>query len=71
LVKARIAIVTLAVVVTACHGAKPKQAPAPVSAQPPSKDTTTSLANIPLDSGKPDTVHVAQGDLTHEAVKIF
>ena len=36
-----------------------------------SSDTTTALANVPLDSGRPDTVHVAQRDLTHEAVKIF
>jgi membrane-bound lytic murein transglycosylase D len=71
LVKARVAVVTLAVVLSACHGSKPQQAPAPVSAMPPSKDTTTSLANVPLDSGRADTVHVAQRDLTHEAVKIF
>ena len=30
-----------------------------------------SLATVSLDSGKPDSVHVAQRDLTHEAVKIF
>ena len=34
-------------------------------------DTTTSLATVPLDSGKPDSVHVAQRELTHEAVRIF
>lgn len=71
LVKARVAVVMLAAVLSACHGSKPNQAPKPVSAAPPSSDTTTALANIPLDSGKPDTVHVAQRDLTHEAVKIF
>ena len=71
LVKALVAVVTLAVVLGACHGSKPNQAPNPVSASPPAPDTTTSLANLPLDDGKPDTVHVAQRDLTHEAVKIF
>ena len=71
LVKARVAVVMLAAVLSACHGSKPDQAPKPVSAAPPSSDTSTALANIPLDSGRPDTVHVAQRDLTHEAVRIF
>jgi membrane-bound lytic murein transglycosylase D len=71
LVKARVAVVTLAVVLSACHGSKPDQSPVPVSVVPPFRDTTTSLANVPLDSGRADTVHVAQRDLTHEAVKIF
>lgn len=71
LVKARVAVVMLAAVLSACHGSKPNQAPKPVSAAPPFSDTTTALANIPLDSGKPDTVHVAERDVTHEAVKIF
>ena len=71
LVKARVAVVTLAVLVTACHGSKPNQAPKPVTASPGALDTTTSLANIPLDSGRPDSVHVPQHDVTHEAVKIF
>lgn len=71
LVKATVAVVTLAVLLTACHGSKPDTAPKPVSAATPSEDTLTSLANLPLDSGRPDTVHVAQRDLTHEAVKIF
>jgi len=70
-VKARVAVVMLAAVLSACHGSKPDQAPKPVSAAPPSSDTSTALASIPLDSGRPDTVHVAQRDLTHEAVKIF
>ncbi|MEP7088016.1 MAG: transglycosylase SLT domain-containing protein [Gemmatimonadota bacterium] len=68
--KARIAVVTMAVLVTACHGSKPDTAPKPATAES-SKDTLTSVANFPLDSGQPDTVHVAQRDLTHEAVKIF
>jgi len=71
LVKARVAVVMLAAVLSACHGSKPDQAPKPVSDAPPSSDTSTALANIPRDSGWPDTVHVAQRDLTHEAVKIF
>jgi peptidoglycan lytic transglycosylase D len=71
LVRARLAVVTLAMLTTACHGSKPKEAPAPVSGAPATTDTTTSLANLPLDSGKPDSVHIAQRDLTHEAVKIF
>jgi membrane-bound lytic murein transglycosylase D len=71
LVKARVAVVALAVLVTACHGSKPKGAPTPAAAAPAAIDTTTSLASIPIDSGKPDSVHVAQRDLTHEAVKIF
>jgi membrane-bound lytic murein transglycosylase D len=70
-VKARVAVVILAAVLSACHGSKPDQAPKPVSTAPPSSDTSTALASIPLDSGRPDTVHVAQRDLTHEAVKIF
>jgi len=71
LVRARVAVVMLAAVLSACHGSKPDQAPKPVSTAPPSRDTSTALANIPLDSGRPDTVHVAQRDVTHEAVKIF
>lgn len=71
LVKARVAAVTLAVLVTACHGSKPKDAPQPAAAASNAEDTTRSLAGISLDSGKPDSVHVAQRDLTHEAVKIF
>ncbi len=71
LVKARVAVVTLAVVLSACHGSKPDQSPVPVSVVPPFRDTTTAFANVPLDSGRADTVHVAQRDLTHEAVKIF
>lgn len=71
LVKAKAASVVLAVLVAACHGAKPDQSPKPVSAASASQDTTTSLANAPLDRGGPDTLHVAQRDLTHEAVKIF
>ena len=71
LVKARIAAVTLAVLVTACHGSKPKDAPRPVSASPGMIDTSVSLATIPLESGKPDSVHVPQLDVTHEAVNIF
>ncbi len=70
LVKGRFAVGTLAALLSACHGSKPTPAPAPV-AETPASDTSTSLANIPLDSGRPDTVHVAQRDLTHEAVKIF
>ncbi|MBK5186684.1 MAG: transglycosylase SLT domain-containing protein [Gemmatimonadaceae bacterium] len=69
--KARVAAVTMAVLVTACHGSKSNQAPTPVAAAPTATDTSLSLASLPLDSGKPDSVHVAQGDLTHEAVKIF
>ncbi|MEO6210647.1 MAG: transglycosylase SLT domain-containing protein [Gemmatimonadaceae bacterium] len=69
--RATVAAVTLAVLLTACHGSKPDTAPMPVSATNVSKDTLASLANLPLDSGRPDTVHVAQRDLTHEAVKIF
>ena len=49
LVKASVAVVTLAVLATACHGSKPKQAPTPVIASPAGMDTTTSLATIPLD----------------------
>lgn len=71
LVKTRVAVVMLAAGLSACHGSKPNEALKPVSAAPPSSDTSTALANIPLDSGRPDTVHVAQRDLTHEAVKIF
>jgi len=72
-VKARVAVVTLAVLISACHGSKPKQAPTPVATTPPPPDssTSTALANIPLDTTTPDVVRVAQRDLTHEAVKIF
>jgi membrane-bound lytic murein transglycosylase D len=63
--------VTFAVLVTACHGSKPRQAPTPMIASPGAIDTTTSLASIPLESGSPDSVHVPQPDVTHEAVKIF
>lgn len=70
-VRARVVAVTLAVLVSACHGAKPKQAPTPEIASPGAIDTTISLASIPLDSGLPDSVHVPQPDVTHEAVKIF
>ena len=69
--KARAAVATLAVLLSACHGSKPKNAPQPVATTSSSADTMRSLAGIPLDSGKPDSVHVAQRDLTHEAVKIF
>ncbi|MDQ2767583.1 MAG: transglycosylase SLT domain-containing protein [Gemmatimonadota bacterium] len=69
--KARITVAALAVLVTACHGSKPTQAPTPEAAAPTANDTTTSVASLPLDSGRPDSVHVAQRDLTHEAVKIF
>jgi membrane-bound lytic murein transglycosylase D len=69
LVKARVAVVTLAVLITACHGSKPKDVPHPAAAA--SADTLQSLASVPLDSGKADSVHVAQRDVTHEAVKIF
>ncbi len=71
--KAAVAVVTLVVLLTACHGSKPRQAPAPLSTTPPPIDssTSTALANIPLDTATPDPVHVAQRDLTHEAVKIF
>jgi len=71
LVNARAVVVTLAVLVTACHGSKPKQAPTPVIASPGPIDTSVSLASIPIDSGNPDSVHVPQPDVTHEAVKIF
>jgi membrane-bound lytic murein transglycosylase D len=71
LVKARVVAVTLAVLVTACHGSKPKHAPTPVSASPGALDTSTSLASIPLDIGVPDSVHIPEPDVTHEAVKIF
>jgi len=71
LVKSRVAAVTLAVLATACHGSKPKQAPTPVAARPGPIDTSVSLATIPLESGKPDSVHVPQLDVTHEAVNIF
>ncbi len=71
LVKARVAAVTLVVLVTACHGSKPKQAPTPETASPGVLDTTTSLANLPLDIGVPDSVHIPEPDVTHEAVKIF
>lgn len=70
-VRARVVAVTLAVLVSACHGAKPKQAPTPEIASPGAIDTTISLASIPLDDGLPDSVHVPQPDVTHEAVKIF
>ena len=72
-VKARIAVVALAVLVSACHGSKPRQAPAPVATTLPPTDssTSTALANIPLDTTTPEVVHIAQRDLTHEAVKIF
>jgi membrane-bound lytic murein transglycosylase D len=70
-VKARVGAVAFAVLVTACHGSKPGQAPIPVVASPGIIDTTTSLATIPLESGQPDSVHVPQPDVTHEAVKIF
>ena len=70
-VRGRVAAVTLAVLVTACHSSKPNQAPTPMIASPGAIDTTTSLATIPLESGKPDSVHVPQPDVTHEAVKIF
>ncbi|HEY2895554.1 MAG TPA: hypothetical protein VGJ12_00340, partial [Gemmatimonadaceae bacterium] len=69
--KARVAAVTLAALVTACHGSKPKQAPTPVSESSGVLDTTTSLANLPIDIGVPDSVHIPQPDVTHEAVKIF
>ena len=71
LVRGRIAVVSMAVMFTACHGSTPKQAPTPKSAAPSAMDTSTSLANVPLDSGRPDSVHVEQHELTHEAVKIF
>jgi peptidoglycan lytic transglycosylase D len=71
LVKGRMAAVTLAVLGTACHSSKPKQAPTPVSASPGMIDTSVSLATIPLESGKPDSVHVPQLDVTQEAVNIF
>jgi membrane-bound lytic murein transglycosylase D len=72
-VKTRIAVVTLAVLVSACHGSKPRQAPAPVATTPPPTDssTSTALANIPLDTTTPEVVHVEQREVTHEAVKIF
>jgi membrane-bound lytic murein transglycosylase D len=70
-VKARVVAVTLAVLVSACHGSKPKQAPTPEIASPGAIDTSVSLASIPLDSGLPDSVHVPQPEVTHEAVKIF
>ena len=71
LVKARVAAVTLAVVFTACHSSKPKQAPTPVSASSGAIDTATSLASLPIDIGLPDTVHIPEHEVTHEAVKIF
>lgn len=70
-VKAGVVAVTLAVLVSACHGSKPKQAPTPEIASPGAIDTSVSLASIPLDSGLPDSVHVPQPEVTHEAVKIF
>jgi membrane-bound lytic murein transglycosylase D len=71
LVKARVVVVTLAVLVSACHGSKPKQAPTPVTASSGALDTATSLASLPLDIGVPDSVHIPEHDVTHEAVKIF
>ena len=71
LVRARVAAVTLAVLATACHGSSPNQAPQPAAGTTAAADTSTSLASLPLDSGRADSVHVEQGDLTHEAVKIF
>jgi len=71
LVRGRVAVVSMAVVITACHGSTPKQAPTPKASAPAVKDTSTSLANVSLDSGRPDSVHVEQHELTHEAVKIF
>jgi membrane-bound lytic murein transglycosylase D len=71
LVKATVAVATLAVLLSACHGSKPKNAPPPVTTSAGAIDTSTSLANIPVDIGVPDTVHVPEPDVTHEAVKIF
>jgi membrane-bound lytic murein transglycosylase D len=71
LVKAKVVVVTLAVLVTACHGSKPKQAPTPVTASGGALDTATSLASLPIDIGVPDSVHIPEHDVTHEAVKIF
>ena len=64
-VKARVAVVTLAVLLSACHGSTPRQAPAPVSMTPPPLDssTSTALAHIPLDTVTIDTVKIAQRDL--------
>ncbi|MEP7064877.1 MAG: transglycosylase SLT domain-containing protein [Gemmatimonadota bacterium] len=69
--KAKYLSVTMAVLVTACHGSKPKQAPTPRTASAGAIDTATSLASLPIDIGLPDSVHIPEHEVTHEAVKIF